>query len=181
MNENVKSEGPKREIFANKSFEETRIAIVEDGRLAELYWERESKGNIVGNIYKASVDNVLPGISSAFINVGTEKNAYIYISDVLGGQKEPIENLLRKDQEVMFITEKKEIAAVRDRFPEALAVDMESCSIAQTCFLYKVPFLPVRFISDTADSGLRQEEYDNFWKEISLYSFSFIRDLLGKI
>jgi len=81
----------------------------------------------------------------------------------------------------MFITEKKEIAAVRDRFPEALAVDMESCSIAQTCFLYKVPFLPVRFISDTADSGLRQEEYDNFWKEISLYSFSFIRDLLGKI
>jgi len=101
MNENVKSEGPKREIFANKSFEETRIAIVEDGRLAELYWERESKGNIVGNIYKASVDNVLPGISSAFINVGTEKNAYIYISDVLGGQKEPIENLLRKDQEVM--------------------------------------------------------------------------------
>jgi ribonuclease G len=91
----------KKEIFANTSFEETRIAILEDGRLAELFWERRSNTNIVGNIYKAVVENVLPGISSAFMNIGLDKNAYIYISDVLGGQREPIEKLLRKDQEVM--------------------------------------------------------------------------------
>ncbi|MBI4351048.1 MAG: Rne/Rng family ribonuclease [Elusimicrobia bacterium] len=91
----------KKEIFANTSFEETRIAILEDGRLAELFWERRSSGNIVGNIYKAQVENVLPGISSAFMNIGLDKNAYIYISDVLGNQKEPIDKLLRKDQEVM--------------------------------------------------------------------------------
>ncbi|OGR42725.1 MAG: hypothetical protein A2X35_01895 [Elusimicrobia bacterium GWA2_61_42] len=91
----------KKEIFANTSFEETRIAILENGKLAELFWERRSSGNIVGNIYKASVENVLPGISSAFMNIGLDKNAYIYISDVLGNQKEPIDKLLRKDQEVM--------------------------------------------------------------------------------
>lgn len=91
----------KKEIFANTSFEETRIAILEDGRLAELFWERRSNTNIVGNIYKAVVENVLPGISSAFMNIGLDKNAYIYISDVLGGQREPIERLLKKDQEVM--------------------------------------------------------------------------------
>ncbi|HOW88658.1 MAG TPA: Rne/Rng family ribonuclease [Elusimicrobiales bacterium] len=91
----------KKEIFANTSFEETRIAILEDGRLAELFWERRSNTNIVGNIYKAAVENVLPGISSAFLNIGLDKNAYIYISDVLGGQKEPIERLLKKGQEVM--------------------------------------------------------------------------------
>ncbi len=91
----------KKEIFANTSFEETRIAIMEDGRLAELFWERRSSTNIVGNIYKAVVENVLPGISSAFMNIGLDKNAYIYISDVLGGQSEPIERLLKKDQEVM--------------------------------------------------------------------------------
>ncbi len=91
----------KKEIFANTSFEETRIAILEDGRLAELFWERRSNTNIVGNIYKAVVENVLPGISSAFVNIGLDKNAYIYISDVLGGQREPIERLLKKDQEVM--------------------------------------------------------------------------------
>ncbi|MBI4655702.1 MAG: Rne/Rng family ribonuclease [Elusimicrobia bacterium] len=91
----------KREIFVNTSFDETRIGIMEDSRLSELFWERRSAGNIVGNIYKAIVENVLPGISSAFVNIGMEKNAYIYISDVLGGHKDPIERLLKKDQTVM--------------------------------------------------------------------------------
>ncbi|HAU89593.1 MAG TPA: hypothetical protein DCW72_04985 [Elusimicrobia bacterium] len=91
----------KKEIFANTSFEETRIAILEEGRLSELFWERRSSGNIVGNIYKARVENVLPGISSAFMDIGLDKNAYIYISDVLGNQKDGIEKLLKKDQEVM--------------------------------------------------------------------------------
>ncbi len=91
----------KKEIFANTSFEETRIAILEDGKLSELFWERRSSGNIVGNIYKARVENVLPGISSAFMDIGLDKNAYIYISDVLGNQKDGIDKLLKKDQEVM--------------------------------------------------------------------------------
>ena len=100
----------KREIFANTSFEETRIAIVEDGRLAELFWERRSTGNIVGNIYKARVENVLPGISSAFMDIGHDKNAYIYISDVLGNQKDTIDHLLKKDQEVMVQVTKAAIS-----------------------------------------------------------------------
>ena len=100
----------KREIFANTSFEETRIAIVEDGKLSELFWERRSTGNIVGNIYKARVENVLPGISSAFMDIGLEKNAYIYISDVLGNQKDTIDKLLRKDQEVMVQVTKAAIS-----------------------------------------------------------------------
>ncbi len=100
----------KKEIFANTSFEETRIAILEDGKLAELFWERRSSGNIVGNIYKAVVENVLPGISSAFMNIGLEKNAYIYISDVLGNQKEAIDKLLKKGQEVMVQVTKDAIS-----------------------------------------------------------------------
>ncbi|MFH1618969.1 MAG: Rne/Rng family ribonuclease [bacterium] len=91
----------KKEILANTSFEETRIAIAEDNRLAELLWERRSSMNIVGNIYKAVVENVLPGISSAFANIGHEKNAYLYISDVLGGQRESIDKILKKNQEIM--------------------------------------------------------------------------------
>ena len=67
----------KREIFANTSFEETRIAIIEDGKLSELFWERRSSGNIVGNIYKAAVENVLPGISSAFMNIGLDRKSVV--------------------------------------------------------------------------------------------------------
>ncbi|ACC98925.1 Ribonuclease, Rne/Rng family [Elusimicrobium minutum Pei191] len=95
------STGLKVEVLANTSFEETRVAIVENGRLAELMWERRGAVNIVGNIYKATVENVLPGISSAFVNIGYEKNAYLYISDVLGDEKKNIEKVIKKGQEIM--------------------------------------------------------------------------------
>lgn len=99
----------KVEILANTSFEETRIAIMEDGRLSELLWERRGSQNLVGNVYKATVENVLPGISSAFVNIGYEKNAYLYISDVLGGDKEPIDRLLKKNEEIMVQVVKEAI------------------------------------------------------------------------
>ncbi|MDR0646131.1 MAG: Rne/Rng family ribonuclease [Elusimicrobiota bacterium] len=95
------SNEPKVEVLVNTSFEETRIAILEDGVLAELMWERRGSLNIVGNIYKAVVENVLPGISSAFLNIGYEKNAYLYISDIIDGDKKPIDKLLHKGQEIM--------------------------------------------------------------------------------
>ncbi|MBI3551973.1 MAG: Rne/Rng family ribonuclease [Elusimicrobia bacterium] len=99
----------KREILANTSFEEIRIAIMEDGRLAELLWERKSEESIVGNIYKGVVENVLPGISSAFVNIGFEKNAYLYISDVLGERGAPIDATLKKGQHIMIQVAKEAI------------------------------------------------------------------------
>ncbi len=103
--------GPvKREVLANTSFEETRIAILENGRLSELHWERKSSQNIVGNIYKGTVENVLPGISSAFVNIGFEKNAYLYISDVLGDKNVPIDTTLKKGQTVMVQVAKEAIS-----------------------------------------------------------------------
>ncbi|MBI3288823.1 MAG: ribonuclease E/G, partial [Elusimicrobia bacterium] len=100
----------KREVLANTSFEETRIAILEDGRLSELHWERKNSQNIVGNIYKGTVENVLPGISSAFVNIGFEKNAYLYISDVLGDKNAPIDQTLKKGQTVMVQVAKEAIS-----------------------------------------------------------------------
>ena len=99
----------KREILANTSFEESRVAILENGRLVELLWERRSAQSIVGNIYKGVVENVLPGISSAFVNIGFEKNAYLYISDVLGGSRAPIDQTLKKGQEIMVQVAKEAI------------------------------------------------------------------------
>lgn len=96
-----KTEDTRVEVLVNTSFEETRVAVMEDGRLSELMWERRGNLNIVGNIYKATVENVLPGISSAFVNIGYEKNAYLYISDVLGVEKNNIEKALKKGQHIM--------------------------------------------------------------------------------
>ncbi|MDD5628649.1 MAG: Rne/Rng family ribonuclease [Elusimicrobia bacterium] len=100
----------KRELLANTNFEETRIAILENGRLAELLWERKSSQNIVGNIYKGVVENVLPGISSAFVNIGFEKNAYLYISDVLGEKGAAIDATLKKGQQIMIQVAKEAIS-----------------------------------------------------------------------
>lgn len=90
-----------KEIYSNRSFEEVRIAVLENSKLSELFWERNNNVSLVGNIYKGIVENVLPGISSAFINIGFEKNAYIYISDVIGDTRAGIDKVLKKDQEVM--------------------------------------------------------------------------------
>lgn len=98
---NIVEETPKVEVIVNTSFEETRIAILENDRINELMWERRGSLNIVGNIYKATVENVLPGISSAFANIGYEKNAYLYISDILGADRKNIEKVLKKGQQIM--------------------------------------------------------------------------------
>ena len=99
----------KREILAATNFEETRVALLEDGRLAELFWERKSEESIVGNIYKGTVENVLPGISSAFVNIGYEKNAYLYISDVIGERNAPIDARLKRGRHIMVQVAKEAI------------------------------------------------------------------------
>ena len=84
--------------------------MAEDGRLAELLWERKSEESIVGNIYNGVVENVLPGISSAFVNIGYEKNAYLYISDVLGERGAAIDATLKKGQNIMVQVAKEAIS-----------------------------------------------------------------------
>lgn len=71
----------KREIIVNVGSRETRIAVLEDDRLMELHVEREER--IVGSVYKARVANVLPGMDAAFVDIGLERNAFLYVGDIL--------------------------------------------------------------------------------------------------
>ncbi len=61
---------------------ETRVAILEDGRVTELYFDRKFKKSIVGNIYVGKVENVLPSLDAAFVDIGEEKNAFLYINEI---------------------------------------------------------------------------------------------------
>src|SRR5215475_3358103 len=73
----------KNEMLINVSQpEECRIAIVEDGLLEELYIERTSADNYVGNIYKGRVVNIEPSIQAAFVDFGVGRNGFLHISDV---------------------------------------------------------------------------------------------------
>jgi ribonuclease G len=71
-------------IVINADGPETRVALVEDGFLGELYIERKRERGIAGNIYKGRVERVLPGMQAAFVNIGLEKSAYLHVSDVRG-------------------------------------------------------------------------------------------------
>ena len=70
-------------IIVNMVPEETCMAILEDGELQAVEMERSSHSHLVGNIYKGRVQNVLPGMQAAFVDIGTGKNAFLYIGDGL--------------------------------------------------------------------------------------------------
>src|SRR4051812_37625613 len=70
------------ELIINASLPETRISLMENGEIQELLIERASGRGIVGNIYKGRVTRVLPGMQAAFVDIGLEKAAFLYVDDV---------------------------------------------------------------------------------------------------
>jgi ribonuclease G len=85
-----------REIFVNSRPHETRVALLEDGALSEIFIERESQRSSVGNLYSGRVTRVLPGMQSAFVDIGLERDAFLYVADVLEGLDE---NLLSAEEQ----------------------------------------------------------------------------------
>src|SRR5438874_12731800 len=73
----------KREILINATPPERRVAILEDDQLVELLVDRPDARRMVGDIYLGRVEAVLPGIQAAFVDIGTEKSAFLHSSDVI--------------------------------------------------------------------------------------------------
>ena len=96
----------KRELLVSVDVGEQRVAVIEDDRAAEVYLERPERRSIAGNVYKGTVDNVLPGMEAAFIEIGLEKNGFLYVDEIVtpelegrGGRK--IQDLLKRNQEIL--------------------------------------------------------------------------------
>ncbi|MBN1956780.1 MAG: Rne/Rng family ribonuclease [Desulfuromonadales bacterium] len=122
-----------KELVISTTSHETRVALLEGGHIAELYIERERERGIVGNIYKGKVIRVLPGMQAAFVDIGLEKAAFLYVADVhdemeqvertIEGEEHPddqgegaealqlppIEELLREGQELLVQISKEPI------------------------------------------------------------------------
>ena len=73
----------KREILVNAGPRETRVAIIEDDLLVELLVDRPDSRRMVGDVYLGKVEAVLPGLQAAFVNIGTEKAAFLHAADVV--------------------------------------------------------------------------------------------------
>ena len=72
-----------KELFVSSTPHETKVGMVEDDQLAEIYLERENEYTLAGSIYKGRVTRVLPGMQSAFVDIGLERDAFLYVSDFM--------------------------------------------------------------------------------------------------
>jgi len=72
-----------KELFVSSTPHESKVGLVEDDQLAEVYLERENEYTLAGSIYKGRVTRVLPGMQSAFVDIGLERDAFLYVSDFM--------------------------------------------------------------------------------------------------
>ncbi len=97
----------KRELLISVDPGEKRVAVLEDGVVAEVYLERPEHRSIAGNVYLGTVDNVLPGMEAAFVEIGLEKNGFLYVDEIVGPELEgrrgarKIQDLIQRGQTVL--------------------------------------------------------------------------------
>ena len=96
----------KRELLVSVDVGEQRVAVLEDDRVAEVYLERPERRSIAGNIYLGTVDNVLPGMEAAFVEIGLEKNGFLYVDEIVGpelerGHGRRIQDLISRGQTIL--------------------------------------------------------------------------------
>jgi ribonuclease G len=97
----------KRELLVSVEVGEQRVAVLEDDQVAEVYLERPERRSIAGNIYLGQVDNVLPGMEAAFIEIGLEKNGFLYVDEIVTPELEgkrhgkKIQDLISRGETIM--------------------------------------------------------------------------------
>ncbi len=127
-----------KDMIINHSPHEARVAVMENGIVSELYYERLKERGIVGNIYKGKVLKVLPGMEAAFVDIGVERAAFLYIDDVLPedvifddegtqvpskrDEKPTIENLLKEEQEILVQVSKGPIGTKGARITSHISI-----------------------------------------------------------
>jgi ribonuclease G len=107
-----------KKLFINSLVRETRVALLEDQKIVEYLIERPIEKRVIGNIYKGKVENVLPGMQAAFVDIGIGKNAFLYVDDIYPGKgirKEvaeslpPVNELLRQGEEILVQVNKEPV------------------------------------------------------------------------
>ncbi len=88
-----------KDMLIEASGEQTRVAILENGALVELFIERKTEKGIVGNIYKGRVERIIPGMEAAFLNIGLGKDAFLYVTDIVYPQEEYEEMLIPSEEQ----------------------------------------------------------------------------------
>lgn len=110
------------EILMNVTPTETRVAVVENGVLQEIFIERTNHVGIVGNIYKGKVVRVLPGMQAAFVEIGLDRTAFIHVGELGGDASTPINQILHEGQSIVVQVTKDPISTKGARLTSELSI-----------------------------------------------------------
>ena len=132
-----------KEILVNSNADEVRVAVLDGGNISELFIERINKKSVAGNIYKGKIVKVLPGMQSAFIEIGLQRAAFLHIADIYMENSDmmpfimeesenivdeqekivtPIEDVISEGQEIIVQVAKDEIATKGARLTTHLTI-----------------------------------------------------------
>ena len=137
-----------KELFVSSTPHETKVGMVEDDQLAEVYLERENEYTLAGSIYKGRVTRVLPGMQSAFVDIGLERDAFLYVSDFM-----ELENQDEDLDELPVITAVPEFQSAE--LVAAAAVESRSDADSQPVAVSQSPAVPVAPREDRERGGFR--------------------------
>ncbi len=118
------------QIIVDASLSQVCVALIEDGKLAEIYMERKNDRRIAGNIYKGKITNVLPGMQAAFVDIGLKKNAFLFVKDAIlpeqmGSQKDnktSIKDIVKCGQDIVVQVIKEPIGTKGARITTHLTI-----------------------------------------------------------
>ena len=102
------------DILVNWSPQETRVAIIENGAIQELHLERTLERGLVGNVYLGKVARVLPGMQSAFIDIGLERAAFLHVADLHGHPAAKPDNAPAAIEKLVFEGQSLTVQVVKD-------------------------------------------------------------------
>jgi ribonuclease G len=131
-----------RDLIVGSTPQETRVALLEDGVVCELFIEREAHRGTVGSVYKGRVTRVLPGMQSAFVEIGQERAAFLHVADVFeelpenllspeeqeAARSAPIEERLREGEELVVQVLKEPLGQKGARITSHVCPGATSCS-----------------------------------------------------
>lgn len=154
----------KQELIVQAGEEEIQIALLEDGRLTELFFGDSIKEGFTGNIYLGRVENVLPGMQSAFVDIGLNKNAFLYVEEAIlnngfkDGQEFHIADYVRKGEELLVQVIKEPVRQKGSRISRQITLPGR--------YLVLMPLNDHLGISKKIEDEERIQELKNLMEEI---------------
>ena len=98
-----------KDLVISATRHETRVALIEDDQLVEIFHQRENEYSLAGSIHKGRVTRVLPGMQSAFVDIGLDRDAFLYVSDFFFEDQEDYDKVLEEAEARAVLTEARRI------------------------------------------------------------------------